>query len=816
MPPLDVGPTNETIMPQTYTLPIPTIRCAGCVNTLRKLFEQLDGCACLTVEVNHDQAGSGGYATVEIDETILTLDTLFKRIEGVGHEAVNTLAPNGHVGTATTEADAQLHQTERYHWYRALAAGSLGVMLLFLPMLGVTLPLSAMAIVAALATITSVYAGFDIFKQGLKQLWKGRTMSMDTLFALSTATALAMSFAAFFIPSLSMHFETALLIFSSRHLGNFLELRMKNKINTNLRFQSMLPKQVTKLEQCPARGIWLEKIISLEDVVKGDTLKINQGMIIPVDGELVSKQALIYQTIINGKLHPEYLTEGSPLSAGMRVADGETVIKVLAPVQYSHLAKLDKALDAAKQKKTHIETHAEKIIQYFVPAVLLSATLALIIGLSFFSASTAIHSALSILVGACPCTLGFITPLAVRVGLANSAQGGAIIAEPQAIEQSSHIKTIVFDLNGTLTEGAPRVENVTLIDPSKDTTAIAKLIIDLEGAIQHRHPAGEALLSYAYSISQPNPNASSRLSEITYQNQPGITANLNGNHYALGNYSLMKQLHITASAQAQRIYLAENNKVIAYFDLHDPLRKDAKTTVQRLRQLGYQIALCTGADATTATHYAKKLNIPHVIAACHGGLQKQQRLQEANLAPFAMVGDAANDTLALKSASIGIATADAADISKAHADVLIDKNHLHPLVSFFENARYTLRTIKQNLAISLGYNLLLMVGCGLIAMQLGPIAPGVMALMMGIQSIAVLGNTYRLKQQRYTEPLVQELIAVKEELNHTGLELKQGDYSPQAQQASKGTFFAFSLFTQTPEGPLSSVELDERPSSYHM
>lgn len=726
----------------SFTIPVPSMTCSSCTgpisNTLSK-FKQLKN-----LEVSLDNGGFVKF-TIEIGAT-LCLQDVINELEDLGREIdVNKILNHDEIDPENLKDNNQSTLNEQQYLYRSLACATVGLPLMIFSILGISLPIYAMVIVGALSFITMLYAGQDIFKHGIKQTLKTGSFSMDSLFTISTLTAFGVSITAFFIPGLAFEFETALLIFSSRHLGKYLETKMKQKVTKELNFSSKLPQTALQILKNEVTGIETFKAIDINSLKIGDVILLNANDYIPADGVLSSERTTLYTTLISGNLIAETAHKNALLYAGTQVAEGQLRMQVTKPLAESLLMKCEQASEKAKNKKTTIETLTEKVIQYFIPSVLIISALTAAISLPIYGASVALHSAIAILVGACPCTLGFIAPLTMRVGLDRSAKHGALVQNPQAIEIAKDIKNIVFDLNGTLTQGVPQVSHAVIYN-NLNEQEIMNAVFQLESSVEKPHNIGLALKNYAkQKLKKPKP-LSKIFTDLKQDSLPGIKAKIDANFYLLGNDSLMEANKIKVPENSQRIFLAKNNQLIAHFDITDPLHKDAKFTVSQLQKQGLNVILCTGASVTTAQFYAKQLGIKKIKAACHGGIAKQEFIKTLN-GKVAMIGDAINDSVALQEADIGIAVANADEYSRAASDIIINSQGPLAILNFFKNSQDTMSIIKQNLAMSLLYNLAVMAFTTTLAISIGPVAPGVMAFLMALQSIIVLANTYRLKQQ---------------------------------------------------------------------
>ena len=343
-------------------------------------------------------------------------------------------------------------------------------------------------------------------------------------------------------------------------------------------------------------------------------------------------------------------------------------LQVTAPVSSSYLARLDKTLEESQYEKAPIEEVASRILQFFIPTVIALAIVSgIIIGL-FFSPALALQCAISVLVSACPCTLGLVVPLAVKIGLQKAAAHGVEFKSAKKIQDAAAIDAIVFDLHGTLTVGEPAVSRVVCLSSEVDEQMMLAYATTLEQ--KSKHPFAKAICLHAQTRQL---QVLEEVEKITADssNHSGIQGYIKGEKIIIGNAKMMAdvginivriQESVNLNAGENIIYIARNNCLLGYLILTDPLRSEAKHVIDTLKKLKY---ICTGADEATAYRYAALLGIPKEnVAAAHVGLAEEandkakidviQSLRAKKL-KVAMLGDADNDVLALDKSDFGIA-----------------------------------------------------------------------------------------------------------------------------------------------------------------
>jgi Cu2+-exporting ATPase len=641
------------------------------------------------------------------------------------------------------------------HWLLGGIGCIAGIGLLILSMVSGTLPFAALLTLSCTSILLTLGLGAQSYLDSWKKLTASKTLTMDTLFSISTITVLIVSTASLFIPWLPMMFEAGLLIYGFRHLGIAIEDSLKEKINP-IKFQDRAPQKVrvfidNNIQESP-----------LYSIKPGDLISVLPGDIIAVDG-VCENEAILYNTIITGSILPKYFNRGDAVLAGMKLAKDSPELRILVRKSFreSNLAQLDKNIEQSIIGKAPIELQTSKILQYFIPAVLaLAAMSGLIIGL-FFSPATAITCAISVLVSACPCTLGLITPLAVKTGIHKSLEHGAFFKNAEMLQLAEQINTVIFDLNGTLTTGVPVVKNYNILDASLSDSEFYAICSSLENGTVH--PIGRAI----YEFTNGHSNKILQFASIDHANHSGITAYNNATQYAIGNSTLMHELGISThdvesefplDAGDSLIYLSRDKKILGYIVVTDPLRKDAHKTIKALQAMGKEIHLCTGADEQTALRYAKALGISKVYAnsiASNISPESRSKPGYINLLQqkgriIAMIGDAGNDAHALAAANLGIAiiSENSDEMTQKQAGVIIQQGNLLPIANGFAVSQQAVSNIKTNLKISLAYNLSSVLISGGLLLAFGfTMNPAVGVALMIVQACFILYNVYQFQQK---------------------------------------------------------------------
>ncbi len=678
-----------------------------------------------------------------------------------------TLRSIGHASVFSDELfQEQSSEQTAQHWFQGIVGCVAGLSLMMLCLLVGPMSLGFMLPITLASGALTLILGAASYERAFIEWTNAKQLSMDSLFAVSTIIVLIMSIVSIFVPGLPMMLDTGLLIFGFRHLGLALESSLTRSMQMNTRFVDRLPQTVSVASD--DYDVCDEK--PLHDVKVGDLIEIQPGDIIPLDGVCLNENQEIYDDIITGSYLPHKIQRGEKLLSGMRVFEESEamVLEVTQPLETSHLKRRDQLNAKTRfENKANFEIIAKTLVNYFIPTVLVLAVLSGGVLACFFPWTTAIRCAIAVLVSACPCTLGLVVPLAVKIGMKKASDNGVQFRSKEQLQRAGEVDCVVFDLNGTLTLGVPEVVGELVWDRERiDRVECIRAIAALEK--NSKHPHGRALYQYVkdQELSVPEVNVQ--------RHHAGVSARIDECEYLIGNHQMMVEHHIDPVAYHQQnhlvlrpcervIYLVRSQQIVAHVVLQDPLRPEARHMVDALKALGKTVFICTGDELETAQGYAEQLDISveHIRArqrcSLSGSDEDDKSLFIQSLTEeghcVAMVGDAGNDVNAISASYFGLAlrSAGSDDVTAARAGAVIYGSSLLPVISAFAVSQQTVSNIKQNLFMSLGYNVLTELLMGGILVALGVVLnPSFGVALMIVQMCLILGNAYRFQQ----EPLV--------------------------------------------------------------
>ena len=613
-------------------------------------------------------------------------------------------------------------------------------------------------------TIVVMWIGKRFYRVGFRQLIM-LSPNMDSLVAVGTSSAfvysLYISYRIFAESNVhlmhSLYYESATMIIAFVMLGKYLETLSKGKASAAI-------KKLVNFQAKKANIIRNGEIfeVNIEEVSKGDTVFIKPGEKIPVDGVIVEGHSSIDEAMITGESIPVEKGENDSVYSGSINKDGALKVLVNATKDETLISKIAKLVEDAQMTKAPIAKLADKVSLVFVPTVI---TIAIMVSLIWwfaikYNAVRIIGSPfefvltifISILIIACPCSLGLATPTAIMVGTGKGAELGILIKSGEALEKLNRIDTIVFDKTGTLTEGNPKViDIISLSDLREDE--ILKIAASMEK--NSEHPLGKAV----YEKLKENELSEYDIRNFLSISGRGVVGEIENNKYFLGNRKLLIEnnignineelIHKYELEGKTTILLADKDNLIAFITIADVIREESIQLIEKLRKEKIETYMLTGDNERTAKVIAKKLNIDNVIAEVspEDKYKKVKELQEKGK-KVAMVGDGINDSPALAQADVGLAIGSGTDIAIESADIVLMNKNIEVILTAIRLSRATIKNIKENLFWAFFYNTCgIPIAGGILYLLTGHLLnPMIAGLAMGLSSVSVVTNALRLKR----------------------------------------------------------------------
>ncbi len=548
------------------------------------------------------------------------------------------------------------------------------------------------------------------FINGFKKLIK-LSPNMDTLIAIGATFSIAYGIYCLFMISMGyteyhmyLYFEAAGMILTLVSLGKYLEKLSKRKTTTAIeKLMDLSPKEAVVLKDN------IETKVKIEEVKLGDIVVVKKGDSVPVDGKIIEGNASIDQSNITGESIPVYKTANDDVYSSTIVTAGYIKVKATKVGEDTSIANIIKLVDEASNSKAPISKLADKISGVFVPVILAIALVTFIINLIVSKDfQIALNFAITVIVIACPCALGLATPVAIMVGTGKGAENGLLIKNAEILEKAHHIKTVVLDKTGTITEGKPRVTDFEGFESDSDLLSV---IYSLENMSEH--PLALSMIEYA---KENNANLL-EVKEFKTTDGRGIEGIVNNSKYFIGNYKSVEELKLNTKELEDKVnnlsyqgktplLIIKDNKVVGLIAVKDEVKESSKQAISELRNKGIKVIMLTGDNRKTAEAMAKEVNVDEVISDVHPE-DKQKvinslKTNDKNL--IAMVGDGVNDAPALTSADLGIAIGGGSDIAIESADIVLLRNDLLDVLNVISLSKRVINTIKLSLFWAFFYN----------------------------------------------------------------------------------------------------------------
>ncbi len=744
-----INPESSLSQINTVKLNVTGMSCASCSSAVERALKKAPGVTAVNVNLASE------IATIEIDTTYTNSNSLKEVIVNAGY---------GVLEEKTIDSDEE-HLQDAKRRMIVIWAVTIPIMLLMFPMMffGIMWPnhLTHNIAVIILASSGLFTVGSKTFKSAFKSVIHG-SANMDVLITLGTGAAFLTGILHFFMDITSFAGVSAMIM--AFHLtGRYIEVKAKGRASQAIKKLLELGAKTAIIEKDGE-----EKKVAVEALRLGDIMLVKPGTKIPTDGEIISGTTTIDESMATGESLPVKKQPGSKVLGASINQNGFVKVKVEKIGKDTFLSQIIKMVEEAQGSKVPIQEFADKVTAFFVPIVIILASIAFASWMIFPEtlqsvtswaanylawvnpeASTltqAIFATVAVLVIACPCALGLATPTALMVGSGMGAENGILIRNGAAIQAMKDVKVIVFDKTGTITKGKPEVTDIMSVDRNKQE------LITLAGSLEAKsdHPLGIAIIEYL----EEDQLKVSEVSNFFSHSGKGLIGNIDSQEIVLGNKKLMKDYNIDFSAYEHKIdeLESEAKTVIllgkagifqGFIAVADAIKEDSLEAINSLHKLGFKTAMISGDNKKTAQAIANKVNIDFVVAEVLPDQKVQQiKAFQKEHGLVAMVGDGINDAPALKQANVGIALGTGTDIAIESADITIVKGSLISVVQAVKLSQETFKKIKQNLFWAFAYNL--------IAIPLaftGMLHPVIAEIAMATSSITVVTNSNMLRRK---------------------------------------------------------------------
>jgi Cu+-exporting ATPase len=615
-----------------------------------------------------------------------------------------------------------------------------------------------------LTTPVVLWAGGFFFARAWRSV-VNRSLNMFTLIAVGVGAAYFYSAVAVITPGIfsasfqrngeiDLYFEAAAVITTLVLLGQLLEAKARSRTGQAIKaLLGLAAKSAHRVRD------GREEEIPVQEIHKGDVLRVRPGEKVPVDGVITEGRSNIDESMITGESMPVTKVAGEKVIGATVNQTGSFLMRADRIGSETMLAQIVEMVAEAQRSRAPIQKLADTVSGYFVPAVVAIAILTFIVWSIFGPAPAmayALVNAVSVLIIACPCALGLATPMSIMVGVGRAAQAGILIKSAEAIEITEKVTHLVIDKTGTLTAGKPEVVS-RVVGTSGNERDLLQIAASLEN--QSEHPLARAIVAAA-NKEQIELREATGFESTT---GGGVAAKLDGKLVRVGKEKFLSDARVTIPDELKNqertlqdkaqttVWVAIDGKAFGVIGIADPIKETTREAVRELHAMGLKIIMCTGDNRRTAESVARELHIYDFRAE----VMPQEKIDMVNTlrsqgAIVAMAGDGINDAPALAAAHVGIAMGTGTDVAIESAGITLVKGDLMGIAKAIRLSRAVMRNIRQNLFFAFIYNAF---GVPIAAGVLYPffgilLSPMIAGAAMSFSSVSVIGNALRLRRFR--------------------------------------------------------------------
>jgi Cu+-exporting ATPase len=781
---------SNTTSTEAIRIPVSGMTCAACSARIQRTLEKQPGVADANVNLMMKTA------TVNFDPRVVSPERLVDAIKETGYGA-ELASPDQSAFEEQEARDRATAEEFRELRTKAIVSGIVGslAMIVSMPLMShvgisdpfmrwatgslhplfhdalpwlYSLPMQAVTATLMVATLgVMLWAGRHFYTRAWAA-FRHHSADMNTLVAVGTGAAFLYSVVATVAPSFffsrgmaaDVYYEAVIIIIALILTGNAFEARAKKQTANALRALVQLQPKTARVVRQGAEGADAEIDAPIETVERGETVLVRPGERIPVDGEVLSGESAVDESMLTGESLPVSKKPGDAVIGGTINRTGAFRYRATTLGADSVLARIVRLMRDAQGSRAPIQNLADRVSGIFVPVVISIAIATFVTWFVVVDTAPVVRAfaaAVAVLIIACPCAMGLAVPTAVMVSTGKGAELGVLIKGGEALQRAGDLQTIVLDKTGTVTEGRPTVTDLVLAPASpRQADDVLRLVASIETLSEH--PLADAIVRHARDrgITLAVPEA---FESVTGRGAVGV---VEGCAVAVGNAALMNDHAIDPAPlarDAERLatdgrtpmYVAIDGALAAVIAVADPIKETSREAIRRFHELGLEVVMLTGDNRRTAEAVAKQAGIDRVVAEVlpDGKVNEIARLQGEGKV-VAMVGDGINDAPALAKADVGMAIGTGTDIAVEAGDVVLMRGDLRSAAQAVELSRRTMRTMKQNLFWAFIYNVIgIPIAAGVLYPAFGLLLSPILAsAAMAFSSVSVVTNSLRLRGAR--------------------------------------------------------------------
>jgi Cu+-exporting ATPase len=613
-----------------------------------------------------------------------------------------------------------------------------------------------------LTTPVVLWAGGFFFTRAWQSI-VNRSLNMFTLIAVGVGAAYFYSVIAVIAPGIfpssfrrhgevDLYFEAAAVITTLILLGQLIEAKARSRTGHAIKaLLGLAAKTAHRIHDGQ------EQEIAVDEIQKGDVLRVRPGEKIPIDGVIIDGKSNIDESMITGEPIPVSKRAGEKVIGATVNQTGSFLMRAERIGSETVLAQIVQMVADAQRSRAPIQKLADTVSGYFVPAVIGVAIITFIVWSIVGPAPSmayALVNAVSVLIIACPCALGLATPMSIMVGVGRAAQAGILVKNAEAIEVTEKVTHLVTDKTGTLTAGKPEVVSRIAANTVSERDLL-RVAASVES--QSEHPLARAIVEAA----KKEKIEFQEVTDFHSITGGGVFGNLNGKTILIGKEKfladsnvrfpedLAKEAYRLQERAETTVWIAVNGDAVGVLGIADPIKPTTREAVRKLHEMGLKIIMCTGDNRRTAESVARDLGIDEFKAEVMPD-EKIEIVRDLKTqgAIVAMAGDGINDAPALAAADVGIAMGAGTDVAIESAGIILVKGDLMGIVKAIHLSRAVMRNIRQNLFFAFIYNAL---GVPIAAGVLYPffgllLSPMIAGAAMSFSSASVIANALRLRK----------------------------------------------------------------------